>query len=220
MHRVYVTELTETVNLSNYIKFASDYKQANLLRKPNFATSLVGDLLVRFLLNKQARTNIIKSGFRGKPQLVFGALEFNLAHSGNLVACVFDSFPIGIDVEKIKLVKRADALAERFFAPLEIEILHEVAQPLKSRWFLQFWTFKESFFKKCNKLLDLNSISFAGKQANLKFKMFAFGEFYYFEQLEYEEYLITVCSNGVKNCVVEKVEIETLLDFWWEQGGN
>lgn len=38
----------------------------------------------------------------GKPKFKFSKLNFNISHSENIVACAFDDYPVGIDVEYMK----------------------------------------------------------------------------------------------------------------------
>lgn len=38
----------------------------------------------------------------GKPKFKFAKLNFNISHSENIVVCVFDDYPVGIDVEYMK----------------------------------------------------------------------------------------------------------------------
>jgi phosphopantetheine--protein transferase-like protein len=136
-----------------------------------------------------------------------------------LVVCVCDSSPVGIDVEKNRLIKRANVLANRFFSSGEAEVLYGLAAPLKSQRFLKLWVLKESFFKKNNTQLDLDGISFAKELTEVRFEMFVDGECCYFEQLEYGGYFIAVCSASYKQHILKKIAIEPLLRFWETQGG-
>jgi 4'-phosphopantetheinyl transferase len=80
----------------------------------------------------------------GKPRLLNDPrLEFNLAHSRSLaLIAVTRSHPIGVDVEYLRDDFDTLELANRFFAPREIELVR--SRPDR---FFEIWTRKEAFIK-------------------------------------------------------------------------
>jgi 4'-phosphopantetheinyl transferase len=86
----------------------------------------------------------IDLGPQGKPQVE--GLEFNLSHSGNLVAYAFGKVPLGIDVEQRRHLDAA-ALVKRFFTPEEWQEWQELPVAEQERAFFQVWTIKEAYVK-------------------------------------------------------------------------
>lgn len=89
-------------------------------------------------------------GPRGKPSLAGepASLRFNVTHSGGLALLAFTTgFELGVDVEPLRPVEDAEAIAERYFSPAEAAVLRGLAEPERSRAFLRGWTLKEAFIK-------------------------------------------------------------------------
>lgn len=80
----------------------------------------------------------------GKPALTLETdVQFNLAHSGECaLVAITHGLPIGVDVEQIRDDFDALALAARFFAPREIELLRTSPER-----FFEIWTRKEAWLK-------------------------------------------------------------------------
>lgn len=55
----------------------------------------------------------------GKPYLAGGGVRFNLSHSGELAAVAVADQEVGIDVQEVRTLHDADALARRILAPNE-----------------------------------------------------------------------------------------------------
>ncbi|MBD3883318.1 4'-phosphopantetheinyl transferase superfamily protein [Phormidium tenue FACHB-886] len=89
-------------------------------------------------------------GDRGKPFLVSAPeLQFNVSHSHGLALyAVRRDRQVGVDVEYLpRALSEVEALAQRFFSPVEYKNL--VALPIAQRQlaFLQLWTCKEAVLK-------------------------------------------------------------------------
>lgn len=89
---------------------------------------------------------------RGKPGLAKSMsqndLRFNLAHSRDaLVFAVARSRRIGVDVELVRNVENADAIARRNFAPEELAVYFGVDAAARMATFFRVWTRKEAFIK-------------------------------------------------------------------------
>ena len=83
-----------------------------------------------------------------KPFLPDHNIQFNLAHSEAYALYAFClTADIGIDLEKIRILKDADNIAARFFAPTEYARFRTVPQEDKYEAFFRCWTRKEAFIK-------------------------------------------------------------------------
>ena len=90
-----------------------------------------------------------ESGGFGKPLLVHAApCAFNLSRSGDVaVIAVAQDGQIGVDVELVRAVPDAMALAARNFSASEHEQLLALAGPQRDAAFLRCWTRKEACLK-------------------------------------------------------------------------
>jgi 4'-phosphopantetheinyl transferase len=91
-------------------------------------------------------------GPHGKPELApehgDGRLHFSLAHSYGLAlyAVTYDRL-VGIDVEYMRPHLAGRAVAERFFAPVEVERLAALPEEVQGEAFFCCWTRKEAYLK-------------------------------------------------------------------------
>ncbi len=84
----------------------------------------------------------------GKPVLVPGP-AFSVAHSGDLfVVAVGGAGSVGVDVERLRPVPRAAAIAERWFGLCEARSLEAVPEADRDSAFMRLWTAKESLAKR------------------------------------------------------------------------
>jgi 4'-phosphopantetheinyl transferase len=91
----------------------------------------------------------IAAGAHGKPVLAGRAgPDFNVSHSGDwvMIGLARDA-AIGVDVEQERTLSDLDALAERFFAPGEVEVIRSLPQEQRTRAFFRCWTRKEAYLK-------------------------------------------------------------------------
>lgn len=58
----------------------------------------------------------ILRGEHGKPYVAGNPWHFNISHSGEYLVIVFDTVPVGIDVQELKPVKRPELIAKHFAA--------------------------------------------------------------------------------------------------------
>lgn len=95
-----------------------------------------------------ARTITMRNGPQGKPALVDDTLSFNVSHSGGVGLFAFcGDTAVGIDVEQIRPMPDALALAERFFAAEERDWLRRTPLEERDALFFRIWTCKEAFIK-------------------------------------------------------------------------
>jgi len=89
---------------------------------------------------------------KGKPELMPApgrpGIQFNLAHSGDLVVYGFvKERRVGIDVEEVRFDFRTDEIAERFFSDAEREALRKLPESQRHAGFFRCWTRKEAYLK-------------------------------------------------------------------------
>lgn len=97
---------------------------------------------------------ILGRGPQGKPYLVNAAgqpdcrLRFNVSHTDEIVVIAVSQFQeVGIDIEEFRRESDFDAIAERFFAPMEREAVRAAQGDAKAAVFLHIWTCKEALLK-------------------------------------------------------------------------
>ena len=100
----------------------------------------------------------------GKPVLEAGNpadLRFNVSHTGDLaVFALTKSHSIGVDVEALRAMPDALALADRFFSPSERQALHAVGAADRDVAFFSCWTRKEAYVKATGEGLTCDLESF------------------------------------------------------------
>ena len=98
----------------------------------------------------------------GKPGLADGPLRFNLSHSGSLMLlAVTRDRELGVDIEQIRPDFGGEAIANRFFAPAEVESLLGLPPEARTPAFFHGWTRKEAYIKAQGKGLALPLDEFA-----------------------------------------------------------
>jgi len=117
---------------------------------------LVGRGLLRAFLSayydREPREIAIVQGTHGKPEYSPPAgqarLQFNVSHSGNLVALAFTTAgEIGIDLESEDRLKNWEELVPQIFSMREQAELFSLPLELRRKVFLNGWTRKEAVLK-------------------------------------------------------------------------
>jgi 4'-phosphopantetheinyl transferase len=129
----------------------------------NALQSLCGELISRIKLAEYLGIDMAKVAIQrdeyGKPHCVNARdLFFNVAHSGNLVAAVFDNNVVGVDIENMRNTDMA--IADRFFSKNEATALRAKPEVEQRDFFFKLWTLKESFIKAEGKGLSIPLDSF------------------------------------------------------------
>ena len=96
----------------------------------------------------------------GKPSLAeeVGEKElcFNLSHSDGLALYALTwGRKIGIDIERLRPDVADEAVAERYFSPREVAVLHALPRHLRKEAFFSCWTRKEAYIKAEGKGLSI-----------------------------------------------------------------
>lgn len=116
----------------------------------------LGRGLVRVLLGGYLDTAPAKLEFennaQGKPLMTpafaKSAIHFNVAHAGDLVMiAIARGWPVGVDVESTTRSVAHEKLAQRYFAPEEVDALMAVPEEERRSAFLRCWTRKEAYLK-------------------------------------------------------------------------
>lgn len=133
-------------DLAKYEELLNDEERARAAR---LASGLRADFVrtrgtVRQILGRYTDRDPARLEFqtteRGKPSLANSSVGFSIAHSAGLALLVLvPGHEIGVDLELIRPVERASAIAERYFFAKEIKHAPE--------HFLQSWTLREALLK-------------------------------------------------------------------------
>lgn len=101
-------------------------------------------------------------GAFGKPTLVEHAqLRFNLSHSQSVaLIAVCDEAEVGVDVELLRPMPDAEALAASYFTEAERHALAQLEPSARDRAFLACWTRKEACLKATGMGLSVDTRSF------------------------------------------------------------
>jgi 4'-phosphopantetheinyl transferase len=115
------------------------------------AHAFVRDVLAGYLAAPAAEVRFVV-GDHGKPRLdaphAASGLQFNLSHSGDLaVLAVTYGRPVGVDVEQVRPLTDALAIARRFFTPEETAWLSAASPADLGTRFFRLWTRKEAVIK-------------------------------------------------------------------------
>lgn len=108
--------------------------------------SEAADRLLRYALHRakpNAPVPLLRSKMKsGKPYLPeYPDFHFSLSHSGIWAVCAVGEYPVGVDVEQVRELRRG--VAERWFSAEECALLAQ----LPPDGFYQFWTLKEAAVK-------------------------------------------------------------------------
>lgn len=137
--------------------------------------SLAGEILLHRLLRQLGIDTAIERLASGQPVLADRSRFVSIAHCDDYVVCAVNETPVGIDIERIKPVKKG--MAERVCTPEELQYV----QGDESRFF-EVWTAKEAWFKmKGTGITDFQAVN----TLTLPRKVFRQGN--YLIQIVYEE---------------------------------
>ena len=172
------TAPTVLTSLARTLSEAEQERAARFKFEPGRKRFIAGRGLLRAILGRYLQTGPAELKFvygpHGKPALsaeFAGAeIHFNLAHSDDLaLIAVTRAGAVGVDVERIRPVKDAEALVARFFSPRESGLFQRLAADEKPPAFLTLWTRKEALLKATGegitRSLSLVEVSFLPGEA-------------------------------------------------------
>ncbi len=99
----------------------------------------------------------------GKPRFASPPAEihFNLSHSQDMALIgVTTLAPLGVDIERLREIPDAEAIAKRFFTAGEVEAYRALPDEHRVRGFMNCWTRKESIIKATGAGLSMPLDSF------------------------------------------------------------
>ncbi len=142
--------------------FPDSLSEDEIQRAARFATPQLRDAyiagrgILRDILSRYCRLEpaSIALGYaeRGKPFVAPAHNErrvnFNLSHSDGLFVCaIARGIEVGVDVERITMRGDFLRLAQRFFAPGEVDFIRNLTVAQQIEAFYECWTCKEAFMK-------------------------------------------------------------------------
>lgn len=121
--------------------------------------TVVGEMLARKAISEWCgvpeESIIFGTAEHGKPYAKDFNVEFNISHSADMVVCVVDDKPVGVDIEKIRPVDLNTA--KRIFSNEEIEYIfgsvpdiedyNDYLNDVALQRFFELWTKKEAYGK-------------------------------------------------------------------------
>lgn len=84
-----------------------------------------------------------KTSIHGKPEVE--GVKFSLSHSGELALVAVSLDEVGVDVERVRSMRRLDAFIQRFFDADEVSQVMQAEHKLHR--FFEIWTRKEAYLK-------------------------------------------------------------------------
>ncbi len=128
--------------------------RAQAFRFPHLAAEFIqSHAAMRTLIGKQTglrpRAIPLSKGKYGKPRVAGETgFEFSISHSCGLASFAFSTQgPVGIDIEKIRVLEDCDALVQQFFSHSERDELGHLRACEQLRAFYAVWTRKEAYLK-------------------------------------------------------------------------
>jgi 4'-phosphopantetheinyl transferase len=143
----------EIARLAAWLAPAEHARAARFGREALAHRYIVGRALLRWLLGRTLglapRAVPIGRGLRGRPQLDLNTdLDFNVSHTaGSALVGMTRGRRIGVDVERVDRVVRADGLAAKFLTAAEQATLAPLPEHERRVRFLRYWTCKEAMSK-------------------------------------------------------------------------
>ena len=144
----FINTTLQSKHISELTKYlsADELERAKSMPPKSKESHVVTRVLLKTVLDHflDAKEIIIKFADSGKPYLPDCPVQFSVSHSGSWGGVVISEWPVGIDIEKFRVLENKEALAQRFFSPEEFKIIKESSDP---NLFFRFWTAKEAFVK-------------------------------------------------------------------------
>jgi 4'-phosphopantetheinyl transferase len=115
-----------------------------------YSRATLRQILAEFYQTTPEKIELVYNA-HGRPELApkhSPKLHFSLSHSGDfLVIAVCEACPLGVDVEAVRAVGNAAAVAKRVFSTDEQAHFLSLSEAKRQRFFFQTWTKKEAVLK-------------------------------------------------------------------------
>jgi len=131
-------------------------KADNIRYEENRKSYIISRGILRTVLSEYLRIKpadiVFEYNKHGKPSIANGLnprnVRFNLSHSNDLILyAVAKNKEVGIDVEHMRDVDRAERIIERFFSPEQRDFYNSQAESMKKTAFFRLWTRREAYGK-------------------------------------------------------------------------
>ncbi len=172
------------LELHNFVYKINPIKRERLskMNDNSFRESVVGEILLSKLLkemNIDYEKIIIKYNENGKPFISNYPIYYNISHDHDLVICIISEYQIGVDILKMKDIKKN--IAKSFCNEDEYKYI-------KNKYhFYQLYTLKEAYLKlfgkKINDIKFLNIIYDNHIKLNVPYRTFKTNN----------DYLVSIC---------------------------
>ena len=168
--------------------------------------SLGAGVLLRIAMDKNGVSDDqIMVGEHGKPYFSGEGFYFNLSHSGEFVFCVYDNYPVGIDLQKVK--NEIPKHTKKILAEEEREYLFSLNEKERVSAFYSIWADKESVIKWDGRglRLPLQTISFL-QEGTVISKIIFEGSPLFVRRLDLlqPDYAVSICSQ--KEYLIEELQ--------------
>jgi 4'-phosphopantetheinyl transferase len=147
LHAEYRALLTEEERSKEFRFYFPDDQRRYLVTR-----ALVRSVLSRYLDIDPADWRFANNKY-GRPAIanvshLDSGVRFNISHTRGLIALgVTKDRELGVDVENLRTREISLDIADRFFAPTEVEELARIPKERQQDRFFEYWTFKESYIK-------------------------------------------------------------------------
>ena len=149
---VWVADLAETWDVATYLN-NEEVQRANRYHNPTTQTQFrqcrgrLRWLLAQYLACDPSDIALTVDA-DGKPFLRdHSELQFNVSHTEGIALYAISHHPVGVDVERFRVMANAEGLVRRFFAEAEQMQFRTLPMELRDRAFLRGWTCKEAVLK-------------------------------------------------------------------------
>lgn len=225
MVTVYACRLNSQSSKTDYLKLLPQISEERRQKSSRFRfeedrmRSVLGESLIRYFVEENNLLNhqelILKQGVEGKPYISnLPNCQFNLAHSGDWVVCVWADFPVGIDIEK-KTPENTDMkIAQSFFHPKEYELIKQAHDRKQEDLFYLIWTLKESYLKYLGSGLMRSLSSFYFHLTNEKAPVVVdqgMRQTLYFATQNLDQHALAICSPEIFLLEVKEVSVSQLV---------
>lgn len=189
LYIAYISDMTEN-DYNEYFTFLSEERKSAVLRmrsENDRKRSVLGEMLARRGIAKRLgiceREIAFKRSEKGKPFCTDASVCFSISHSKNAVACVIDSDPIGLDIEKMRDI---DLRITRI-ACTDSDKEYILGSEDENLRFFKVWTAKEAYFKYLGTGIEsLKTVSYADIRKHCRTEIFG-------------GYMLTVYSESGRN---------------------